>query len=89
MFVCKTKKLIQPFVKTTMTSTNSCFDFEIPVYLYLFIIVCFYIQKLRYKIIDQEDIIYKNNCVIKLLQKDIIDMQDHQNNIPKYRYAMF
>jgi hypothetical protein len=81
--------LIQPFVKTTMTSTNSCFDFEITAYLYLFIIVCFYIQKLRYKIIDQEDIIYKNNCVIKLLQKDIIEMQDHQNNIAKYRYAMF
>ena len=78
-----------------MISIKSCFDdFQ---FLYCFILVCFYtivficyyVQKLRYKILQYEDTIYKNNCVIKLLQKDIIDLQDNQNNISKYRYAMF
>ena len=81
--------MTQLLVKITMTSTNSCFNDWIPIYLYLLIVICYYIQKLRYKIIYQEDIIYKNNCVIKLLQKDIIDLQDNHNNISKYRYAMF
>jgi len=78
-----------------MISINSCFDdFEvlycfILAYFYTIIFVCYYVQKLRYKVLQYEDTIYKNNCVIKLLQKDIIDLQDNQNNISKYRYAMF
>jgi hypothetical protein len=58
-------------------------------FLYLIIFVIYYIKKLRAKISLLEETIGSNNCVIKLLQKDIDDSWDIRKYTTPYRFALF
>ena len=76
------------FLKICFRDSDTLHGFLI-IYLYFVLFVCYRIWKMRQKISKYDNKIIANNIVIKMLQKDIIDMRDNRNNILKYRYTIF